>query len=1149
MDLRATNSESTDRAWEGEPSASASSAKTPPDRTSSFNFTDHFHLTTLSTIATLSTVFQLRSCKSHDFPAMPLLGPTMEGRGEVFQRLKPACVALSQAALSLNTSRPGIEELRNRLADVKDVLVAVTVRAGSLDPKLADYVFFPLSQVLKSSQHVSLRCLELTFQCLAILLQEGWRSHIQRELASQIVILCTMMAEKTPKGLSSAQSTAELQASSLQCLRNLFAHLDPRSEICEGLNSEANFPQLGQTISTILDAIVASSSIESQIAAAEALTALIRNVASRDTQAAFLPGIVSKLTKVLTLQSTQRRSPNVLVEALDVLSSLLVNTLGDVPTDKSVSKYEARRSRIEQEESSVINTEWLDKASTELRPAIASVMRLRDHTRDDVRDALAQLCFAILKYCRDTLATSNEKALETILQLSSKHSADAIKFRLESLIATETSLSKLTQSVLHGWLRTLPTTMQSADVDAKVQRLQQIGMAYGMIVAGGADTSIIDRMLVSVLRDSVVITLQTPSAKQSLTAKEAPVQSLDLALLGDEAKSASFGPALVRSRSQKEIMVLLEGIATQISTYSSSGVLLADLSRSLRQSRGETQIAVFWLLLSTVQHAFARQTDTDMFLTIDNSHLQRYHECLEDLYSLSVETLMNASEGVVNPQLRALALRAMALRAQVAGCEFRYELIDALYPVLHTLASANEQLRQDSITTLNIVTASCEYTSVAELIVENVDYLTNAVALKLNAFDVSPQAPQVLLMMVRLAGASLLPYLEDTIESIFAALEAYHGYPLLVELLFRVLRVVAEEGAKAPRLAITGASTKNSLEACEDFSKPLEVAELIGVVKDRAVKAKEEGANGQSHLEPHPRQPWKYLEETREWTGDASDANPPPVDTVEQDGENEDQTGEDEDMPANDPEPGPPAPKTYSLLLRISELTQHFLPSASESLRASLLALLRTTTPALAQHENSFLPLINTLWPEIVSRLDDDELHVVATALDIIGTLCEYAGDFMRSRILQLWPGLVEIYQKMAKEMVNTTRSTRLPTGAVAEQGAGAVMRTDISLKQALARIHRSSPDYLDTTIRIAWTSWVNAITTIVKHVAIPPELLDEALHMLEPVLDEQNVIEALEVRNADALWLSRARLGMVSMPTLSALTQGRHHEFAAITA
>ena len=433
--------------------------------------------------------------------------------------------------------------------------------------------------------------------------------------------------------------------------------------------------------------------------------------------------------------------------------------------------------------------------------------------------------------------------------------------------------------------------------------------------------------------------------------------------------------------------------------------------------------------------------------------------------------------------------------------EFRPELAETLYPILHCLGSSNMGLRNHAITCLNIVAAACDYTSASELVISNVDYIVNAVGLRLSYGDVSPQAPQVLLMMMRLCGPSLLPYLDDLVGSIFGALERYHGYPKLVELLFTVLRGMAEEGVKTPQLAIESAS--------EQTTESPPTADILQQLKDLERRVKEQNAD----LEELPRgafpqKPWKGISEE-----DFKDPSAP---------ENEDPP--DEAAPKEEKIP-PPAPLTFSLLLKISELTQHYLTSSSSSLRTSLLSLLNTTIPALAKHEDSFLPLINTLWPVLLPRLEDPEAYIVANTLDVVALMCEHAGGFMKSRIDGAWDVLKGLYNRTGqrtrthgqpltqKKPLKTARLADLSsiTGTSRSATSESIDRTGGSIRNEI---------YVDTPTKMIWDALVRLLCVISRHVMIIDEAFDDVLDMLNSVLTRDDVKQALNTRNADAVWL-----------------------------
>jgi len=1074
---------------------------------------------------------------------MPLLGSTIEDRNATFQRLKQPCVALSQASLTLATLQSNASTLIVFLEDLLRTLQHVTSQHGALDAKLADYVFFPISQVLKSSQKLSIRCLELSLECIAILIAQGWKAQIQPQLAAQVAILCTLMAERNPKGFGFGESTNELQVAALSCLRHLFRAAGNSRDSRELLISEPNFPQFGNTISVILDDIHDGTSIEVQITAVQALENLFDRVADREICASFLPGVVSKLTKVLTPTTNQRRNHKVLVGCLGTLSGLLRTTLGDdQQLIDSVIAKSGDFTKFPSSRTSIIDGKWAETAAKQLEPALKSVMRLSTHSREDVKLALARLCLVLLEHCRHNLANCAPLALYTLIAIVARNTdLEQIYGQLEALTRIDRSIAGLLQSALHDDVRSIPTIMQSADETAKTQKLQHIRTTYGLLVNSDAETAMAERMIASTLRDCVVITLVDPGVKreQAWSIGSIP-QSLDVSVLHGAGVSTEFGQPLVKYRGQEEVMDAIERFAQHIcSSGSYAGHFIHDLTRALQTSQGDAQTANFWLLYVALQSTNQRKDAVSDFVEfgVDDQAVV-YADSMEELYSFALGILTDQSDEPLDPRLQALALRTLALRAQTAGRQFRYELVDALYPVLHTLATPDEALQRDSMTALNIFTSVCDYNSVKDLIVENVDYLTNAVALKLNAFDISPQAPQVLLMMMRLAGPSLLPYLQDTIESIFAALEDFHGYPLLVQLLFKVLGVAADEGAKAPLLAITDVPARKEFNVTsEEIWKPTLLVTLPELLKERSTEALTERKAHDDGPQPHPQRPWQRGEVVdEEYT-----AGRP-----ESEGEDEEEAPTEQDQQVDEPDAPPPAPKTYNLLFKITKLTQHFLPSASPSLQASLLALVRTTVPAIARHENSFLPLINTLWPEIVNRLDDKEpLHVRAAALDTMAVLCDHAGDFMRTRIVDLWPELVTIYQKLAKDIVGAT--SQASTSTPSKQTAADFAQTS-RLEQAVTRMHSSPTVYHgDTSTRLLWASLISSLTTTVEKVTLPPETFDEALEMLQPVLREDRVIAALESKNADAVWLAKLRTGGTSVPVIPTVPKDASWRFAAV--
>ena len=972
-----------------------------------------------------------------------------------------------------------------------------------MGPKLAEYVFVPMSHVLKTSQKVPLRALELCLECLLILLQTGWRSHISPDLAGQFLILLTYLANPSPTESGIPATSEDLQVAAFKCMDALFIALASTSQSRQSLTTTTNIPALGRAVLTILDSLVDSNSFDVQISAAATLYSIVLAIDDRDALASFLPRMVSSLTKVLTPSSTHRPKSRLLETCLNTLSQLFTRVLGDhetknLPTgndrDANESGLNFRRT-----------TSWLKATSSQVKIALANVFKLRHHDRTEVHSALYQLCVVIIRDCRKSLSDCIGMAIETMVTLSGNSGQGIIEEKLQNLLLSDSDLSELLRESLHDWLISLPRLMQSKDDRSRQQIVHQVSIAFRLLSHCRVDLSIINRLLAENLRDSVSnIWSETKNIAPVI---ESPADSMmdPMAVLSSHRRQ--FEELTLPYKGQDEMMKEFKLLIRELSTSEGSSVVAQDLVSFIRSGRGVPQLASFWISFNLLQENTRNTPALENFLNLDEARDNVQTELLDELYSFALSAIAESeTETGLDWRFHALSLEVIALQARELKMDFRVELIDTLYPVIHLLGSSNMALRKHAITCLDILADACGYNSTSDLVVSNVDYLVNAVALKLNTFDISPQAPQVLLMLVRLCGPSLLPYLDDLVESMFSALENFHGYPKLVELIFSVLKGMTEEGIKAPQLAITAGEESLGLKGP---TKTANMGEVAKIITDLTAASLRKDADIPEALKGvFPRKPWK--EDTEISTSSDFDG--------------QDESLHDQQPEAPEPEPEPPAPKTYSILLKISQLTQHYLTSSSPSLRNSLLSLLNTTIPALARHENSFLPLINTLWPVLLPRISDNEAYIVANTLDTIGVMCQYAGDFMKSRIEQTWEDIKDVYRRTYQPTKRFSRNLEIRIKKPEKQQLFK-QDDDAAVISTSAGVGSHQEFYVDAPSRLIWDSLTRLLCMISAYVTIREEFFDDIMDMLEPVLDDKNVVSSLETRNADAVWLRRLKM------------------------
>ncbi|KAF2126115.1 HEAT repeat protein-like protein [Dothidotthia symphoricarpi CBS 119687] len=1024
-----------------------------------------------------------------------------------FQRLKQPCIQLLQVTATLAQRPTARKELVQALTHLLGTLRDITAKPGSVDAKLAEYAFVPVSQVLRVSRQVPVRALELCLECISTLLRTGWGGGLEPALSGQLLILFTFLAKPSSAENGIAATSEELQAMSFQCMAELLSETSRTSQGKQAITDTVNVPALGEAVLTMLDSLTESHSNSVKFKSVTALMALNDAIVDDDALASFLPKMVSSLTKVLTPSSSSRAGFRVIELSLHMMASLLSRLLSDRKTKDLPNEAPAQDS--DQGINMSRSSAWLQATAAQIKIAMANVFKLRNHDKSEVRRALLALCLCVIQECRTSLSICTGMAVETVISLAGRDgSQDTVEKDLKALLASDQKLSDLLRESLHGWVVSLPRVMQSKDDHGRRHIIHQISVTIRLFEQNQA---IIDDRLADSLRDGISIIFTDSRGVEDVTQSKSDAIT-EKSLVLTPAKSSSFPSLKLRLKGQEDMMAEFKLLVHELAGSDSALTVVQSLVGTLDIGSQEMQLGSFWISVNLLQDLTTTNLSFDDFIDMGTPSLRE--ELLDDLYAHSV-TILNQRDTETNLpwHFYALALETVALQARRYKAEFRAELSEILYPVLHYLGSSNIALRDHALTCLNILSEASGYSSASELVIENVDYIVNAVGLKLAMGDVSPQAPQVLLMMMRLCGPSLLPYLDDVVGSIFDALERYHGYPKLAELLFSVLKGMTEEGVKAPQLAIAAGDKVNQNRFNQNG---VTIADVVETLKKMDVETRRrEREDEEQSKTPFPEQPWKET-----FSIDSE--------------ENHDHDPTDEaEQPTDTPELPPPAPRTFEILLTISKLTQHYLTSTSSSLRNSLLSLLRTTIPALAKHENSFLPLINTLWPVLLPRLQDEEAYIVSNALEIVALMCEHAGDFMRSRIDDAWDILTKVHRRTKQRTDNRISSGKLISTSTnlsrVETGMSALSMDPISRSDSFR------PEmYVDAPTRMIWNSLVGLLCAIAQHVVVRDERFDEILNVLDPVLDRIDVRQALEYSNADAVWLRLYKKSKQNFPQTS---------------
>lgn len=1043
------------------------------------------------------------------------------------KQLRAPCVELSSVGLRFRGNQASSADVFRVLEPVHNCLKELAEN-NALDEKLAEYAFFPLSHIFNETQRLPARCLESAVHCLQILVADGWRQRLSPAMGKQLIILLTLIVGGSPnkveeKQLPKPKVSEELCIAGFDCLNAIFTVLQGAIPEQTIYNEIGTATVVDQTVYILLEGIVDDRSDELSLAAARALQSLYARVTDRVVLASIMPRTVSALTKVLRPTTQIRRSYKLLQTSLQILTELLRSVLNDrVVSEDSPPELGSDKMALDEA--------WLKATTTQVKLALANVIQVRRHQRPEVQSAILDLSLMIIEECQTTLSESLPMMVETVVALADKEDEgvnEAYKNLIHLATAYPTVLDSLKES-LHTWLTSFPRIMQGNDETAKQWGLRQISTVFQVLSQVQSGSDLLTSGLASGLCDSVgAVVKQSTNALQPLASMNAGFNS---EVLSTDAKSQAFPSIILEHQSQQQTLIDLRSMITRLNLSESGTEITRSIVNRMHTTSSDSEIAPFWLAMAFLRDSTTATATFDDFIFLDHvegsvSSIGR-GEMIEELYYISLNKLNELSvDGTGDWRISALALESVALQAQQLGEAFRPELMDALYPTLQLLASQNPNLQRHAMICLNILTNACNYPDTSTMIIENVDYLVNSVALKLNTFDVSPYPPQVLFMMVKLCGARLIPYLDDLVDSIFGILDLYHGYPKLVEMMFKTLAAIVEEGAKKPSLLTIDDDKQNdSHNTRKSQYQNLSVSSIAaGIAKRKAKRhAEDELADADGRM-PHPKKPFS---ETYE--------KPPTEPSIE---ELLDQAESDEPLPPpKEPEDAEkPLSKTHSLLLHIVKSIPSHLTSPSPYLRRSLLSILINVLPTLSQNESSFLPLINDIWPTVASRIIfpspqandtsksliatsskestrnpetpdyQEETFVTVTACEAVEAMGKGAGDFMATRVETEFSRWERLYRRAWEkvradaEAANERRSrSQAPTATASTAESRDLASTlHLALSSSLSLSPSAPGSRFFTPHHRLWRALTSLFITVLSHVRLPLEMGDRICEML----------------------------------------------------
>src|SRR5277367_341594 len=458
-----------------------------------------------------------------------------EQQTALFRRLKPFCIAVSDYALRIKPNTTS-RDLQEALTSLHSALLRIDDRT-LLTPAIADYVFFPLSHILRRKDEWTDRILELTLSCVRVLLESGWSSGLGTQMFEQFCLMLVVITEGKGKTVSE-----EVKAVSIGCLVALFESAKRSMEIDvslhEFIHGTKMRPLMGHTATVLLDVVKIEALLTLRLDALQALSLLYTSLLS-DGQvvAGFLPLTVSTLSRCLS-SSPGTTNHKLIVSLLMRLCATLSLVMNDNLTPSSGPAQVGEMYHTEMTDS------WYRASKGQVKISLESFFPfMRIHSHNLVREMIITFSETLLSNCSRTLDVCQTLNLQTLLSLqhdqfpSVKAMAKSSLQRLQAHDSLKNIIKASIEESLHTWCLALPRKMTSNDDPAKVNLLQRLTSAVNSLSSDNSTVSSALETLIASIQDIAIFDdvpgatrLIQPSKSLQLTFQEESQEQISLSL-------------------------------------------------------------------------------------------------------------------------------------------------------------------------------------------------------------------------------------------------------------------------------------------------------------------------------------------------------------------------------------------------------------------------------------------------------------------------------------------------------------------------------------------------------------------------------------------------------------------------------------------
>ncbi|KAJ3224831.1 TEL2-interacting protein 1 [Chytriomyces hyalinus] len=866
---------------------------------------------------------------------------------------------------------------------------------------------------------------EAVLAAMAALAQGGAMRAWTRDIVFAIPFLLrygqVVHPNKLPKHTASVPVSDEIKENALQCLVATLSSSDDTHDhplhFETPSSNSIHVSYFASTITAILDTL-SSAAASNKRQSALCLDALLRIVSvclSAVDAAKIMPGIVSAVALMFQKNGFDKLGASLVSKSLALLECLVVKILGAGDWLDRIEEASPSTLVPTNESEDIRTADWLTQTLEKLAIVFSHTLtniKMRIHQSDTVRKNAAQVCCCILSKCRrslghhqchfillDTFVSFVEDEVPAVQLACRNVSREMVESREDvftesfnrAMGAVNVALKSVNDDtkadclrIACGYISCLENKVARLEFSADLNALLDL-----LLISRGTDAKNSGGEIISFSKSNVKVIEDRDFALLALN--DSHVLSTDSKYSGGTVKQFEMNQGEPVVGGVSRILQLLACHGNSVSIFNRFITCFDDVGGGIEQD------ALLFLLnefcrgfnvngKSAGVHDFAPSKDKDMLRSLIMTYLN------SNLLNLSTTRGLKLSEtrGAIkslnsNIISTCLVLEGLSIASKGLGADFEPFLMDTLYIVIEKIGDPNRVVSSTALRTLDAFRESVGSPSNVALVVDNVDYLVNALTKRLRYLAEYPNTPLMLRALLHVCGAAALPFLDDAFEDILMAIDFNQGDGVLIGTVFGALDslvVVLKDAQKQHRLVEdasisceeNGPAVKGSKQMRDfiaEFHQRKEELKKLDVLFDAAESVRKYGAPFESNIsDSEIKTDQQVMEEENAKEAAESENNAPPLSSAEQMAE--------------------------KILLK----AQHFLMRDDPYMQSLLLRLSANSSCLLAAKPRTLNPLVHILWPSILTLLASEHHFVVMDALNLIETIASVSKEFLLKRFV-----------------------------------------------------------------------------------------------------------------------------------------------------